>query len=142
VRTSLSTTPSKKEMATYLPVLVMIISVPRSWNLSQRSLVSKWHSTLSNSSQLQDIFVLGLGFSGTMSGDSRSKSVGSEPQSEIAGDCRSNFGLMGLADSLSEHSSTSTSTSSSSKGSSMSGELDLEIAPRNFTQIKSQITSN
>ena len=30
----------------------MIISVPNSWNLSQRSLFSKWHSTLSNSSQL------------------------------------------------------------------------------------------
>ena len=37
---------------TYLPVLVMIISVSRSWNLSQRSFVSNTHSTIFNSSQL------------------------------------------------------------------------------------------
>ena len=37
---------------TYLPVLVMIISVSRSWNLSQRSFVSNTHSTYFNSSQL------------------------------------------------------------------------------------------
>lgn len=36
----------------YLPDLVMIISVPRSLNLSQRSLVSKWHTTFFNSSLL------------------------------------------------------------------------------------------
>ena len=38
--------------AAYLPVLVMIISVSRSWNLSQRSFVSSTHSTIFNSSQL------------------------------------------------------------------------------------------
>ena len=42
----------------------MIISVPNSWNLSQRSLFSKWHSTLSNSSQLHfglSVSAYGLG---------------------------------------------------------------------------------
>lgn len=33
----------------------MIISVPRSWNLSHNSLVSSWQSTESNSSQLQEV---------------------------------------------------------------------------------------
>ena len=36
----------------YLPVLVIIISVSRSWNLSQRSFVSNTHSTYFSSSQL------------------------------------------------------------------------------------------
>jgi hypothetical protein len=48
-------TEIKKEVQsciTYLPVLVMIISVSRSWNLSQRSFVSNTHSTCFNSSQL------------------------------------------------------------------------------------------
>ena len=48
-------TEIKKEVQsciTYLPVLVMIISVSRSWNLSQRSFVSNTHSTYFNSSQL------------------------------------------------------------------------------------------
>lgn len=40
---------------TNLPVLVMIISVPRSWNLSHNSLVSSWQSTDNNSSQLQEV---------------------------------------------------------------------------------------
>lgn len=35
---------------TYLPVLVIIISVPNSLNFSQRSLVSKWHVMVRNSS--------------------------------------------------------------------------------------------
>ena len=39
-------------MCTHLPVLVMIISVPSSWNLSHSSLFSRWHSTLERSSQL------------------------------------------------------------------------------------------
>ena len=43
---------------TYLPVLVMIISVSRSWNLSQRSFVSKTHSTYFNSSQLHLSLIL------------------------------------------------------------------------------------
>lgn len=45
----------------------MIISVPRSWNLSQRSFVSRWHSVAKSSSQLHKIFVLVTGFSGAMS---------------------------------------------------------------------------
>lgn len=73
-----------------------------------------------------------------MSGDSLSKSVGSEPQSEIAGDCLSNLGLAGRVDSMSEHSSTSTSISSSSRASSMSGELDLEIAPEIYPNQNSK----
>ena len=43
---------------TYLPVLVMIISVSRSWNLSQRSFVSRTHSTYFNSSQLHLSLIL------------------------------------------------------------------------------------
>lgn len=39
---------------TYLPVFVIIISVPSSWNLSHNSFVSKWHCTGFNSSQLHD----------------------------------------------------------------------------------------
>lgn len=117
---------------TYLPVFVMIISVPRSWNLSQRSFVSRWHSTFSNSSQLHRIFwTLGDdAFSTTISGESRSKSVGSgEPQSDIvAGLCRKCFCLF-RDNSLSEHSSTSTSISSSSRGSSISGELKRDSWP-------------
>lgn len=45
-------TDYRKKSFTYLPVLVMIISVPSSWNLSQSSLFSRWHSTLASSSQL------------------------------------------------------------------------------------------
>lgn len=109
----------------------MIISVPKSWNLSQRSLVSRWQSTVSNSSQLQRTFgPFGFVFSGSKSsGDSRSFSGGSEPHSEMTGDCR-NEDLLLLPtledDSPSEHSSTSTSMSSSSKGSSETGELSLD----------------
>lgn len=39
-----------KYIGTHLPVLVIIISVPRSLNLSQRSLVSKWQVTCLRSS--------------------------------------------------------------------------------------------
>lgn len=38
---------------TDLPDLVMIISVPRSLNLSHKSLVSRWHTTCRSSSQLK-----------------------------------------------------------------------------------------
>lgn len=37
--------------ATYLPVFVIIISVPSSWNLSHKSFVSRRHSTSANSLQ-------------------------------------------------------------------------------------------
>ncbi len=37
---------------TYLPLLVMIISVPKSWNLSHSSFVSRWQMTSRSSSQL------------------------------------------------------------------------------------------
>lgn len=43
-----------KKKLTYLPVFVIIISVPNSWNLSHNSLVSKWHWTGFNSSQLHE----------------------------------------------------------------------------------------
>lgn len=119
---------------TYLPVFVMIISVPRSWNLSHRSFVSKWHSTFKSSSQLHKIFwAFGEeAFSTTISGESRSRSVGSgEPQSDImSGLCLKCLGLL-RDSSLSEHSSTSTSTSSSSSASSMSGELRRDNWPGN-----------
>lgn len=122
----------RNKHSTYLPVFVMIISVPRSWNLSQRSFVSKWHSTFKSSSQLHKIFwTFGdNAFSTTISGESRSKSVGSgEPQSDIVvGLCLKCFGLF-RESSLSEHSSTSTSMSSSSRGSSMSGELRRDSWP-------------
>ena len=112
---------------TYLPVFVMIISVPRSWNLSQSSLVSRWHSTLSSSSQLHRIFVLDTTFSWTTSGDSLSFSVGSEPQSDVTGDCLDDLFLQGREFSPSEHSSTSTSMSSSSSSpSSKPGGLSLD----------------
>lgn len=39
---------------TYLPVFVMIISVPNSWNFSHKSFVSKWHWIGFNSSQLHE----------------------------------------------------------------------------------------
>ena len=42
----------------YLPDLVMIISVPSSWNLSHSSLVSRRHVTPASS--LQDVSVLGV----------------------------------------------------------------------------------
>lgn len=106
------------KLVTHLPVFVIIISVPRSWNLSQSSLVSKWHSVVKSSSQLHLTATL-TGCGGGLEGESRS-----EPQS--SGD---NLGADG--DSLSEHSSTSTSTSSSSSGRSSisSGELCREAGP-------------
>lgn len=39
---------------TYRPVFVIIISVPKSWNLSHNSFVSKWHCTGAKSSQLHE----------------------------------------------------------------------------------------
>lgn len=122
------------QIHSYLPVFVIIISVPRSWNLSHKSLVSKWHSVVNNSSQLQEIFAFAGDFSGTIiSGDSRSAS---EPQSETPGDSRGSLGLGREDDSLSEHSSTSTSTSSSSKDSSRQGELAREVWPVNYKDIE------
>lgn len=41
-------------VVTYRPVLVIIISVPNSWNLSHNSFVSKWHCTGARSSQLHE----------------------------------------------------------------------------------------
>lgn len=38
----------------YLPVFVIIISVPKSWNLSHNSFVSKWHWMGRRSSELHD----------------------------------------------------------------------------------------
>lgn len=40
--------------STYLPVFVMIISVPNSWNFSHKSFVSRWHCIGFNSSQLHE----------------------------------------------------------------------------------------
>lgn len=39
---------------THLPVFVIIISVPRSWNLSHNSFVSRWHWIGRRSSELHD----------------------------------------------------------------------------------------
>lgn len=41
-----------KKIFFYLPVFVMIISVPSSLNLSHKSFVSRWHTTFRSSSQL------------------------------------------------------------------------------------------
>lgn len=46
---------------THLPVLVMIISVPSSWNLSHSSFVSRWHCRGMRSSQLHEPSILGVG---------------------------------------------------------------------------------
>ena len=107
-------------MCTHRPVFVMIISVPRSWNLSHSSLVSRWHSACNSSSQLHRIFTLAAApaFSSAGSGESPSlSSPCSDPDSEAV--C---FGSLLTPSrcscccifSLSEHSSTSTSISSSS----------------------------
>lgn len=45
---------------TYLPVLVIIISVPSSWKRSHNSFVSKWHCTGFSSSQLQEPTIFGV----------------------------------------------------------------------------------
>lgn len=44
---------------TDLPVFVMIISVPNSWNLSHNSFVSKWHCTGRRSSELHVPTIVG-----------------------------------------------------------------------------------
>lgn len=62
----------------YLPVLVIIISVPRSWKRSHSSLVSRWHWTGFKSSQLHDPTILGA--LGAGSGEERS------PSMSLAGD--------------------------------------------------------
>lgn len=45
---------SSSSSSTYLPVFVMIISVPNSWNFSHKSFVSRWHCIGFNSSQLHE----------------------------------------------------------------------------------------
>ena len=51
---------SEKQELTNLPVLVMIISVPNSLNLSHNSLVSRWQSTSCSCSQLHLGLICGL----------------------------------------------------------------------------------
>lgn len=63
----------------YLPVLVIIISVPNSWKRSQSSFVSKWHWTGFRSSQLQEPTIFGA--FGAGSGVRRS------PSASLLGDC-------------------------------------------------------
>lgn len=49
-----------KALGTYRPVFVIIISVPKSLNLSHSSFVSRWHCTGRRSSQLHDPTIFGL----------------------------------------------------------------------------------
>lgn len=46
-----------KKLLSYRPVFVIIISVPKSWNLSHNSFVSRWQWTDNNSSQLHFPFI-------------------------------------------------------------------------------------
>lgn len=100
----------------------MIISVPKSWNLSQRSLVSRWHSVLSSSMQLQASLVVSLL---DMTGVSASRISESSPESEfdpLSENCNFlPFRIRLRSASLSDpQPSTSTSTSSEVSSSSSS----------------------
>ena len=67
--TTTTTTKKKAIVFAYLPVLVMIISVPSSLNLSHSSFVSRWHWTGRKSSELQDPTMVGRFCSGGLGKD-------------------------------------------------------------------------
>jgi len=105
----------------------MIISVPKSWNLSHRSFVSRWQSAIRSSWELHRILLRAPAptFSSEESGVSL-PSPCSELESDIlGGEVLDDFRTM--CPSPSEHSSTSTSTSSSSSSPGSESSLALVL---------------
>ncbi|EGI66894.1 hypothetical protein G5I_04701 [Acromyrmex echinatior] len=110
---------------TYRPVFVMIISVPRSLNLSQRSLVSRWHSTSRSSSELQLILRRCLLSSALLLLSALLLREGVPASAESS----ASISWTGPSSTL-LHSSTSTSTSSSSSFADFSV---LSLSPSQFS---------
>lgn len=149
----ITATTTKIQSQTYRPHLVIIISVPKSWNLSHNSFVSRWHCRGAISSQLLEstkrdfvcnaklekillngssfmtiiMFKVKWKYTGICSGVNRSSSEAhGGDANEVCGVSRCLSTLRRVAASVSLHCSTSTSSSISAYRSSGPATFEME----------------